>query len=330
VKRNELFLVSKLWNSFHDKERVEPICKKQLNDWGVDYFDLYIVHFPISLKYVDPSERYPPGFTYDGKHVVSGKATIQQTWNAMESLVEKGLSKSIGISNFNGQLIMDLLRYARIVPATLQIEHHPYLTQQGLVSFAQEEGMAVTAYSSFGPQSFIELKMQQAKDTPLLLDNETIKSIASKHGKTAAQVLLRWATQRGVAVIPKSNNQHRLAENLDVTSFELSKSELGQISGLNQNLRFNDPLNVSIRPSLMLNIRFRLLTLGSMVSRSPSTYRCGHEQRAARRLGIPRPKINTLGIGAIQQWYVSYFNGPDSTASLEIGRPPPTAVINVR
>jgi len=249
VKRSDLFLVSKLWNSFHDKERVEPICKKQLNDWGVDYFDLYIVHFPISLKYVDPSEHYPPGFTYDGKNVVPGKATIQETWTAMESLVEKGSTKSIGISNFNGQLILDLLRYAKIVPATLQIEHHPYLTQPGLVELAQKEGMAVTAYSSFGPQSFIELEMKQAKDAPLLLDNEIIKGIASKHGKTPAQVLLRWATQRGVAVIPKSNNQHRLAENLDVTSFDLSKSELDQISGLNQNLRFNDPLNVSIHPA---------------------------------------------------------------------------------
>ncbi|MCJ1486568.1 NAD(P)H-dependent D-xylose reductase (XR), partial [Schaereria dolodes] len=246
VKREDLFLVSKLWNSFHDKERVEPICKKQLKDWGIDYFDLYIVHFPISLKYVDPSERYPPGFTYDGKNVVPGNATIQETWTAMEGLVEKGLSKSIGISNFNGQLIMDLLRYAKIVPATLQIEHHPYLTQLGLVELAQSHNIAVTAYSSFGPQSFLELEMQSAKDTPLLFDNPTIKSIAEKHGKTPAQVLLRWSTQRNVAVIPKSNNQSRLAQNLDVTGFDLAKSEIEQISGLNKSLRFNDPLNVSI------------------------------------------------------------------------------------
>ena len=245
VTRDELFIVSKLWNSFHDQDRVEPICKQQLNDWGIDHFDLYIVHFPISLKYVDPSERYPPGFTYDGKKVVPGNATIQETWTAMESLVHKGLTKSIGISNFNGALIMDLLRYAKIVPATLQIEHHPYLTQEGLVKLAQGSGMAVTAYSSFGPQSFLELEMQRAKDTPLLFDNKTITSIAGKHGKTPAQVLLRWATQRSIAVIPKSNNHSRLMQNLDVTSFDLSKSELEEISGLNQNLRFNDPLNVS-------------------------------------------------------------------------------------
>ncbi|KAL9119062.1 MAG: hypothetical protein Q9187_004382 [Circinaria calcarea] len=246
VKREELFIVSKLWNSFHDKERVEPICKKQLKDWGIDYFDLYIMHFPISLKYVDPSERYPPGFTYDGKNVVPGKATIQETWTAMESLVEKGLAKSIGISNFQGSLLMDLLRYARITPATLQIEHHPYLTQEGLVKLAQDHGIAVTAYSSFGPQSFLELDMQSAKDTPLLFDNPTIKSIAEKHGKTPAQILLRWATQRNIAVIPKSNNPSRLAQNLDVTGFDLSKSELEEISGLNKGLRFNDPLNYGV------------------------------------------------------------------------------------
>ncbi|KAI4155702.1 MAG: hypothetical protein LQ340_000817 [Diploschistes diacapsis] len=246
VKREDLFIVSKLWNSFHDKERVEPICKKQLQDWGIDYFDLYIVHFPISLKYVDPSVRYPPGFTYDGKNVVPGNAPIQETWVAMESLVHQGLAKSIGISNFNGQLIMDLLRYAKIVPATLQIEHHPYLTQPGLIQLAHSNGIAVTAYSSFGPQSFLELDMQQAKDTPPLLEHPAIKRIAESHSKTPAQVLLRWATQRNIAVIPKSNSQSRLAQNLDVESFDMDEAELEDVSGLNQGLRFNDPLNYGV------------------------------------------------------------------------------------
>ena len=282
VKREDLFLVSKLWNSFHDGDKVEPICRKQLSDWGIDYFDLYIVHFPISLKYVAPKDRYPPGFTYDGQNVVPGKASIQETWTAMESLVDKGLARSIGISNFNGQLIMDLLRYARIAPATLQVEHHPYLTQDALVKLAQDHNIAVTAYSSFGPQSFLELDMKQAKDTPLLLENPTIGSIADKHGRTPAQILLRWATQRGIAsvnfsfrstvfpdnrqghagsqssrVIPKSNNQDRLAQNLDVTGFDLSDSELKDISGLDKNLRFNDPVHVSL-VLRTLDIAFRL------------------------------------------------------------------------
>ncbi|MCJ1430441.1 NAD(P)H-dependent D-xylose reductase (XR) [Sticta canariensis] len=245
VQRSDLFIVSKLWNSFHDQERVEPICKRQLQDWQIDCFDLYIVHFPISLKYVDPSVRYPPGFAYEGDEVVPGKATIQETWKAMEALVDRGLAKSIGISNFNGQLILDLLRYATVVPATLQIEHHPYLTQEGLVKLARDHGIAVTAYSSFGPQSFLELDMPQAKDAPLLLDHPTITRIAEKRGKTPAQVLLRWATQREVAVIPKSNNPGRLAQNLDVTGWDLEAAEVKEISGLNRGLRFNDPIHVS-------------------------------------------------------------------------------------
>ena len=245
VKRSDLFIVSKLWNSFHDKEHVGPICKKQLQDWGIDYFDLYIIHFPISLRYVDPSVRYPPGWASDdGKTVIPGRATIQETWTAMETLVDIGLARSIGISNFTAQLIMDVLRYAKIPPATLQIEHHPYLAQPGLVKYAQENGITVTAYSSFGPQSFVELDMQVAKDTPLLFDNPTITRISEKKGKTPAQILLRWATQRGVAVIPKSNNQGRLAQNLDVTSWNLDDSELKEINVLDKGLRFNDPLNV--------------------------------------------------------------------------------------
>lgn len=250
VKREDLFLVSKLWNSFHDGDKVKPICKKQLEDWGIDYFDLYIVHFPIALKYVDPSVRYPPGWSDENDKITPAKAPLSETWKAMESLVDDGLAKSIGISNYNGALILDLFRYARIIPATLQIEHHPYLTQEPLVQMAQERGIHITAYSSFGPQSFIELDMQSAKDAPLLFDHDTVKSIADKHSKTPAQVLLRWATQRGVAVIPKSNNQHRLAQNLDVCSFDLSDAEIKQISSLDRGLRFNNPTNVSGTDSL--------------------------------------------------------------------------------
>jgi D-xylose reductase len=171
-------------------------------------------------------------------------ATIQETWTAMEDLVHKGLAKSIGISNFQGSLILDLLRYAKIRPATLQIEHHPYLVQPTLLTLAESEGIAVTAYSSFGPQSFIELEFQNAKDTPVLFEHPTITKIAEKYKKTPAQVLLRWATQRGLAVIPKSNNQDRLKQNLEVTNFDLDKSELDAISGLDRNLRFNNPTDV--------------------------------------------------------------------------------------
>ena len=245
IKRQDLFIVSKLWGSFHDKEVVEKATRKQLSDWGLDYFDLFLIHFPISLKYVDPSVRYPPGWQDENGNVTPGKTPIQETWQEMEKLVDRGLAHSIGISNFNAQLLMDLQRYARIPPATLQIEHHPYLTQSSLVKYVQNSGIQITAYSSFGPTSFHELDLKHAMDAQPLLEHTLIKKIAERHGKTPAQVLLRWATQRGIAVIPKSNNPHRLQQNLDVTSWNLTDEDIVAISGLDKSLRFNEPPAVS-------------------------------------------------------------------------------------
>ncbi|KAI9723569.1 MAG: NAD(P)H-dependent D-xylose reductase (XR) [Chrysothrix sp. TS-e1954] len=246
VKRSDLFMVSKLWNSFHDKERVKPICEKQLKDMQLDYWDLYLIHFPISIKYVDPSVKYPPGFKDENGNVSPGKATLQETYHAMEELVSSGLARSIGVSNYNGALMLDLFRYAKITPAALQIEHHPYLTQLGLVKLCKQHDVAVTAYSSFGPSSFLELNVQNAKDAPLLLEHPVIRTIATNNKKTPAQILLRWATQRGVHVIPKSNNQGRLQQNLDVTQWDLKQSEIDEISTLDKGLRFNNPLAYDI------------------------------------------------------------------------------------
>ncbi|KAL1843722.1 hypothetical protein VTJ49DRAFT_103 [Mycothermus thermophilus] len=243
VKREELFIVSKLWNTFHDGDRVEPIVRKQLADWGIDYFDLYLIHFPVALEYVDPSVRYPPGWHYQGDEIRPGKATIQETWTAMESLVDKGLAKSIGISNFQAQLIYDLLRYARIRPATLQIEHHPYLVQQELLNLAKREGIAVTAYSSFGPASFLEFNMKHAVSLTPLIENDTIKAIAAKYNRTPSQVLLRWATQRGLAIIPKTTRTELMVSNLQSVDFDLSEEDIATITGFDRNLRFNQPSN---------------------------------------------------------------------------------------
>ena len=246
MKREELFIVSKLWNTFHDGERVVPIVQKQLADWGLDYFDLYLIHFPVALEYVDPSVRYPPGWHYDGKSEIRpSKATIQETWTAMESLVEKGLAKSIGISNFQAQLVYDLLRYAKIRPATLQIEHHPFLVQQELLNLAKKEGIAVTAYSSFGPASFREFNMKHAVELKPLIEDETIKAIATKHGRDPSQVLLRWATQRGLAIIPKSTGVDRMVSNLASLEFSLPEEDIAKISAFDRGIRFNQPSNVS-------------------------------------------------------------------------------------
>jgi D-xylose reductase len=169
------------------------------------------------------------------------KVPIRDTWEALESVVDQGLARSIGVSNFQAQALMDLESYARIPISALQIEHHPYLAQPELIALAKSMNIAVTAYSSFGPQSYIELGSARANTSKLLMETDTIKKTAEKHGKTPAQVLLRWATQRDVAVIPKSNNPDRLAQNLDVLNFDLDKAEIEEISGLDRGLRFNDP-----------------------------------------------------------------------------------------
>ncbi|PPR02085.1 hypothetical protein CVT24_011219 [Panaeolus cyanescens] len=241
VKREDLFIVSKLWNTFHEKERVEAITRKQLKWWGLEYFDLFYIHFPVALEYVDPDVSYPSGWTNLEGKVVESKASIQETWQAMEQLVDLGLAKSIGVSNFQGSLLIDLLRYARIPPAVLQVELHPYLVQTDLIKLAKDKNVAVTAYSSFGPSSFIELGWDKASDTPPLFEHPVIAKIASAHNRTPAQVLLRWSTQRGIAVIPKSNNPKRLIENLNSTDFDLTEEELKEITGLNRDIRFNNP-----------------------------------------------------------------------------------------
>ncbi|KAJ7925933.1 NADP-dependent oxidoreductase domain-containing protein [Mycena leptocephala] len=249
VKREELFITSKLWNTFHAKEHVKVIATKQLGLWGLDYFDLFLVHFPIALKYVDPSERYPPEwFGADGKTVHLQDTPMQETWTEMEGLVDSGQAKNIGLSNCQGSLILDVLRYARIKPQVLQVELHPYLTQEALVALAKELGIAITAYSSFGPQSYIELSMDRA--APSLLAHGVVTNLANQYKKTPAQVLLRWATQRGIAVVPKSNNAERLVQNLDSEAFDLKPEEIKAISSLNCNLRLNDPADIDPRMAI--------------------------------------------------------------------------------
>lgn len=219
------------------------MLRRQLKDLQLDYVDLYIVHFPIALKYQDPDKKTLDWDDEKGGVSVSN-ATLEETWHAMEAVKDKGLTKSIGVSNYNAALIMDLLRYAKYPPATLQIEHHPYLTQSNLVKMCQDNNIHLTAYSSFGPSSYVEMDFKSAKDNPMLMENAVVKKAAEAHKKTPAQVLLRWATQRDIAVIPKSNQQGRLQQNLDVTQWNLTDQEIKDISALNKNLRFNDPVDM--------------------------------------------------------------------------------------
>ncbi|KAJ2885083.1 D-xylose reductase [Coemansia aciculifera] len=249
VTRKDLFITSKLWCTYHRREHVEPAIQRTLQDLGLDYVDLYLVHFPIALKHVPIEQRYPPEWSYEvGGPVITDNVPYQETWQAMECLFDKGLAKNIGISNMPGALIYDVLTYARIKPAVLQIEVHPYLVREQLVSLAHSEGIAVTAYSSFGDTSYQEINMAPTgSEFKPLLKHELVADIAAKYAKSPAQVLLRWAVERGCAVIPKSSSPTRLRENLSLFDFALSADDVQCISALDRNLRLNDPAKYAKR-----------------------------------------------------------------------------------
>ncbi|CCM03125.1 uncharacterized protein FIBRA_05246 [Fibroporia radiculosa] len=248
VKREDVFVTSKLWNTFHAREHVGALARKQLGLWGIDYFDLFLIHFPIALQYVDPAHRYPPEWFGDDGKVYLANVPFSETWGAMETLVDEGLVKNIGVSNCQGALLLDVLRYAKYAPAVNQVELHPYLSQEALIKLCNTLGVAITAYSSLGPQSYVELGGSKGAEN--LLQHSAVASIASKHSKSTAQVLLRWAVQQGLAVIPKSNNHDRLVQNLQVEQFTLTDDEMKQLSSLNVNLRLNDPADIDPRMAI--------------------------------------------------------------------------------
>ncbi|MGB1907827.1 MAG: aldo/keto reductase [Spongiibacter sp.] len=241
--RDELWVTSKLWNTYHRREHVEAACRKSLDDLGLDYFDLYLVHFPIALSYVDFNDRYPPEWLFDPAAENPGMqldaVPLSETWGAMEQLVQNGLARQIGVCNYSASLLHDLMSYARIKPAMLQIESHPYLTQEALLRTAQQYNIAVTAFSPLGALSYVSIDMASANDS--VLTEPVVVAAAQRAGVTAAQVVLRWGIQRGTAVIPKTSNPQRLAENLALSQFSLEDDEMAAISALNQNRRFNDP-----------------------------------------------------------------------------------------
>ena len=244
-ERKDLFVVSKLWNTFHKPENVKLACQKTMADLGVEYLDLYLIHFPIAQKFVPIDQLYPPEWvntaTEDGvpKMILDNTVTYQQTWEAMEKLVEEGLVRNIGFCNIGTLMIQQVLNYAKVKPAVLQVEMHPLLTQQKLLRFARENGLQTMAFSCLASASYVEIDMAKAEDS--LMINDTIKSLGEKYKKTPAQVLLRWGVQRGTTVIPKSVKPERQVENISVFDFELSADDMKTIDGMDKNRRFNDP-----------------------------------------------------------------------------------------
>ncbi|MED3726446.1 aldo/keto reductase [Priestia filamentosa] len=198
IPREDLFITTKLWNSEQGYEKTLKAFETSMEKLGLDYLDLYLIHWPGKDKYKD-------------------------TWKAFEKLYKDGKIRAIGVSNFQVHHLEDLMSEAEVKPMVNQVEFHPHLTQKELLAFCKEQGIALEAWSP--------LKQGQLLDEPLL------KEIAEKYNKSVAQVILRWDLQHGVITIPKSTKEHRIIENADVFDFELSQEEVEKIDSLNQDSR---------------------------------------------------------------------------------------------
>lgn len=242
-QRKDLWITSKLWNTYHRPEHVRPAMERSLRDLGLEYLDLYLVHFPIAMKFVPFDLRYPPGWFHDPQasppRMEPDPVPIIDTWRAMEQLADASLARHIGVSNFGCSLLRDLHSCARIRPSVLQIELHPFLTQEKLLRFCREERIAVTSFSPLGALSYFALGMADLSES--VLDTQVVRDIASSRKRSPAQVVLRWGVQRGTAIVPKASSLEHLKENFGIFDFALSDQDMNAISALNRNRRFNDP-----------------------------------------------------------------------------------------
>ncbi|MCZ8533890.1 aldo/keto reductase [Psychrobacillus psychrodurans] len=205
VAREELFITSKVWNSELGYEETIAAYEESLTKLGLEYLDLYLIHWPVEGKF-------------------------KEAWKALETLYKEGRVKAIGVSNFQIHHLEELMKDAEINPMVNQVEYHPRLTQKELQKFCKEQNIQLEAWSP--------LMAGQ------LLDNEELQEIASRHGKSVAQIIVRWDLQNDVITIPKSTKEYRIIENANVFDFELTKEDMDQINQLNKNHRVGpDPDN---------------------------------------------------------------------------------------
>ena len=232
VKREELWITSKLWNNAHAKKHVRPALEKTLRDLQLDYLDLFLIHWPVHFQ---PNVLFPK---CPEEFLASDAIPLGETWQAMESLVEKGLCRSIGVCNFHLGRLRELKKEASIQPLLNQIESHPYLQQVEMLEYCKANGTLFTAYSPLG--SGDRPAGMKKSDEPSLLQHPTVVAVAQKNSLTPGQVLLAWALARGTIVIPKSINPGRLRENFEAADTLLDPADLAAINGLEAGYRYVD------------------------------------------------------------------------------------------
>lgn len=232
VKREELFYTTKIWNTFLRPELVRQCLERSLKKLGLDYVDLCIVHFPFAMK---PGEELLPKDA-SGK-IILEIVDIRDTWEALEKCKDSGLTKSIGVSNFNHKQLELILNKPglKYKPTCNQVECHPYLNQSKLLEFCKSKDIVLVAYSALG--SHRDSNWVKS-DSPYLLEEPVLKTIARKHNRSPGQVALRYQLQRGVVVLAKSFNEKRIKENFQVFDFELTSEDMKMIDGLNKNFRY--------------------------------------------------------------------------------------------
>lgn len=232
VKREELWVTSKLWNNAHRKTDVRPALEKTLSDLQLDELDLYLIHWPVVMK---PDVVFPDG---PDDFLSLDDVPIAETWGALEDVHRAGLVRHLGVSNFNIDKLNDLLASADIAPEMNQVEMHPYLPQEKLVDFCRSKNIHLTAYSPLGSKD--RVARLKRENEPQLMEDKTIVAIADRHGCTPAQVLISWAVHRGTAVIPKSTNPGRIEQNLAAAQVSLTPDDMTSIAQIDTDFRFLD------------------------------------------------------------------------------------------
>ncbi|KAJ6638966.1 Aldo-keto reductase family 1 member A1-A, partial [Pseudolycoriella hygida] len=233
LKREDMYVITKLWNTDHRPDLVQKAFKESLENLGVDYIDLYLMHNPYAFREGD--ELFPRD---SNNEIIPSDVDFVDTWREMERLFASGLAKNIGISNFNELQIVRLLKLCDYPPSVIELECHPLLTNVDLSEFCKRNNILFIAYSPLGSPN----RPIQFTGEPKLLDNNTVKIIGMKYNKSPAQILIRYQLQRGHIPIPKSETLEFIRENVDVFNFEISPEDMSRINSMNIHRRFVNSL----------------------------------------------------------------------------------------